>query len=80
MRKRPPGVREPLDPVVAEVDPTVPLDLDIDLLCQNLQNSRRGAAGGPSGMTMEHLKMFAGYRPWDVATLLGDVVESQKTF
>ena len=30
--RRPPGVREPLDPFVAEVDPTVPLNLDIDLL------------------------------------------------
>ena len=38
--RRPPGVREPLDPFVAEVDPTVPLNLDIDLLLQNLRNSR----------------------------------------
>ena len=49
---------EPVDPGVAEVDPAVLLDLDIDLLLQNLRNSRRGAAGGPSGMTTEHLKIL----------------------
>ena len=27
--KRLPGVREPLDPFVAEVDPTVPLNFDL---------------------------------------------------
>ena len=37
--RRPPGVREPLDPFVAEVDPTVPLNFDIDLFLQNLRNS-----------------------------------------
>ena len=45
------------DPFVAEVDPTVHLDLDIDLLFQNLRNSRRGAAGG-LGMTTDHWKIL----------------------
>ena len=69
--RRPPGVREPLDPFVAEVDPTVPLNLDIDVLFQSLRNSRRGAAAGPSGMTTEHLKILLD----DAAgsSLLGDV-------
>ena len=40
MRRRPPGVREPLDPFVAEVDPTVPLNLDIDILLQSLRKER----------------------------------------
>ena len=56
--KRRPVAREPVDPCVAEVDPAVPLDLDIDLLFQNVRNSRRGATGGPSGMTTAHLRIL----------------------
>ena len=56
---------------MAEVDPTVPLNLDIDLLLENLRNSRRGAAGGPSGMTTEHLKILLDSAPG--SSLLGDV-------
>ena len=48
---------------MAEVDRTVPLNLDIDLLLQNLWNSRRGAAAGPSGMTAAGSSLFG-----DVAT------------
>ena len=70
-RGRPPGVREPFDPFVAEVDPTVPLNLDIDLLLQNLRNSQRGAAAGPSGMSTEHLKILLDSAPG--SSLFGDV-------
>ena len=56
---------------MAEVDPTVPLNLDIDLLLENLRNSRRGAARGPSGMTTEHSKILLDSTPG--SSLLGDV-------
>ena len=40
------------------VNPTIHVDLDVDLLLKNLRTSRRGAAAGPSGMTTEHLKIL----------------------
>ena len=54
--KRPPEARKPLDPIILEETPVVPVGLDVDILLRNLRCSRRGAAGGPSGMTAEHLK------------------------
>ena len=36
--------------------PATGFKLDTDKLSRNLRSSRRGAAGGPSGMTMEHLR------------------------
>ena len=58
--KRSQEVREPLDRSVLDVDPVVPLDLDVDLLLMNLRRARNGAAGGPSGMTAEHLQTGIG--------------------
>ena len=38
--------------------PSVVVDLDLDLFTKNLRSARRGVAGGPSGMTTEHLKLL----------------------
>ena len=54
--KRPPSIREPIDRDILGRLPRVPLDLDVDKLLKNLRESRKGSAGGPSGMTCEHLK------------------------
>ena len=55
--KRPRTAREGIDQEL-DVNPTVPVDLDVDLLLKNLRTSRRGAAAGPSRMTTEHLKIL----------------------
>ena len=54
--KRPPAPREPLPRHLAEAVPASCFDLDPVLFSQNLRCARRGAAGGPSGMTSEHLR------------------------
>ena len=52
--KRPPEPREPLpDDMWERRGPAFCLDRDV--FAKNLRCSRRGAAGGPSGMTSEHL-------------------------
>ena len=35
--------------------PAQPFELDPELFCKNVRSARRGAAPGPSGMTVEHL-------------------------
>ena len=40
---------------MARSEPEVPFDLDADKFLICLRTARRGAAGGPSGMTSEHL-------------------------
>ena len=35
--------------------PAQPFELDPELFCKNVRSVRRGAAPGPSGMTVEHL-------------------------
>ena len=52
--RRPEVPREPLLPELSHHVPRVVLDSE--LCTTNLRKSRRGAAGGPSGMTAEHLK------------------------
>ena len=54
--KRPPAPREPLPRHLAEAVPATRFDLDPVLFSQNLRCARRGAAGGPSGMTSEHVR------------------------
>ena len=56
--KRPRTAREGINQELLDMNPTVPVDLDVDLLLKNLRTSRRGAAAGPSGMTTEHLKII----------------------
>ena len=53
--KRPRAPREPLPRVVEDHQPAGLVDLDQDRLLRNIRCARRGAAGGPSGMTAEHL-------------------------
>ena len=53
--KHPPLPRETLSEAVRSADPD-PFELDGELFLQCVRSSRRGAAGGPSGMTAEHLQ------------------------
>ena len=54
--RRPPQPREPLPPEVLNHVPPVAFDLDEDVFNRNLRSSKKGAAGGPSCMTCEHLR------------------------
>ena len=53
--KRPPLLRETLSEAVRSADPD-PFELDGELFLQCVRSSRRGVAGGPSGMTADHLQ------------------------
>ena len=53
--KRPREARVPVPPEVNH-RPNSQFNLDGDLFLRNLRSARRGAAGGPSGMTVEHLQ------------------------
>ena len=53
--KRPRHPRVPIPPALANVEPQVRFALDGDLLSRNLWSAKRGSAGEPSGMTVEHL-------------------------
>ena len=53
---RPPVPRDPIPQELLHHVPSTEFKLDTDKLSRNLRSSRRGAAGGPSGMTMEHLR------------------------
>ena len=49
--------REPLaDDLFEQRGPT--FSLDPDLFAKNVRDARRGAAGGPSVMTADHLRMI----------------------
>ena len=52
-RRRPP---EALPPEIMGFQPATLLDLDEKVFCRNLRSARGGVAGGPSGMTCEHLR------------------------
>ena len=55
--RRPRQPREPLaDDLSEQRGPA--FSLDPDLFAKNVRNARRGAAGGPSGMTADHLRMI----------------------
>ena len=55
--RRPRQPREPLaDDLFEQRGPT--FSLNPDLFAKNVRNARRGAAGGPSGMTADHLRMI----------------------
>ena len=55
LRARPIQPRPLLDDIVGHV-PDVEFQLDPDRFKRNVLSAKRGAAGGPSGMTMEHLR------------------------
>ena len=54
--KRPDRLRDPIPREVMEHAPIRPFALDEDVFFKNLRSAKRGAAGGPSGMTVEHLR------------------------
>ena len=56
--RRPSAARRGLDEDISQMQPHVPFHLDEDKFQHNLRTSRRGAAGGPSGMTAEHLRVL----------------------
>ena len=56
LRKRPAVPREVCPPELIRHRPEVLFALDEDHLNKNLRSAKRGAAGGPSGMTVEHLQ------------------------
>ena len=54
--RRQPVPRDPIPPELLHHVPVRSFKLDTDRFCRNLRSSRRGAAGGPSGMTTEHFR------------------------
>ena len=56
--RRPPRPREPIPAHLLEHHPRDQFEFDEDKFLQNLRSARRGAAGGPSGMTSEHLRIL----------------------
>ena len=55
-RKRPREPRSVLDEDLLTHDPAVPYMMDMKKFLANVRSARRGAAPGPSGMTVEHLR------------------------
>ena len=56
--RRPPVLRDPILVDILHVAPPEKCSLDFDAFTQNIRNARRGAAGGPSGMIAEHLRLI----------------------
>ena len=54
--KRPPTLRDPLPDDAVNHVPRTPLALDEDKFGKNQRSAKRGAAAGPSGMTIEHIR------------------------
>ena len=69
--RRPSKPRSELDRAIADLEPEVPFDLDVDKFLLNLRTARKGCAGGPSGMTAEHLKV--GLESPVICGLMGEV-------
>ena len=55
-QRRPQAPRGPLAPELTGFQPTSLVELEQDRLLKNLRSARRGAAGGPSGMTADHVR------------------------
>ena len=55
--KRPPVPRDPMPRHFAHPEGRVLFNLDETKFARNLRSAKRGAAGGPSGMTVEHLPL-----------------------
>ena len=55
-QRRPQAPRGPLAPELIGFQPTALVELEQDRLLKNLRSARRGAAGGPSGMTADHVR------------------------
>ena len=56
LRSRPARPRAPLLFGIFPFRPASPLQLDEDVFAKNIRSSKRGVAGGPSGMTLDHLR------------------------
>ena len=56
IERRPPEPRAPIPADILNHEPESALELDQDLFFKSLKSARKGAAGGPSGMTVEHLR------------------------
>ena len=56
-QRRPPEPRDPIPRLVLDFVPEVPFDLDETKFASNVRSARRGAAAGPSGMTVEHIRL-----------------------
>ena len=61
--KRPPVPRDPLPRDISDFIPAREFELEEHKFARNLRSSRRGAAAGPSGMTMEHLRPLLDHPP-----------------
>ena len=55
--RRLPVLRDPIPPDILNMNPVEQFSLDIEVFTSNIRSARRGAAGGPSGMTAEHLRL-----------------------
>ena len=58
--RRPPVPRNPIPPDILHAVPAEQFFLDFDVFARNIRNAKRGAAGGLSGMTAEHLRFILG--------------------
>ena len=58
LRARPATPRDPLPEDILGHVPDVEFQLDSDRFKRNVRSAKKGAAGGPSGMTMDHLRVL----------------------
>ena len=56
-QRRPLEPRDPIPRVLLDFVPEMPFDLDETKFASNVRSARRGAAAGPSGMTVEHMRL-----------------------
>ena len=54
--RRPPQLRDAVPQEIMGHTPRVPFALDSHKFLKNVRSAKRGAAAGPSGMTVEHLR------------------------
>ena len=67
--------REPLPNELSTFEPVAPFRLDAERFIKNIRSARRGAAGGPSGMTTEHLRpMMDSMNDMERLCLLGGIM------
>ena len=56
--RRPPCLLDPIPPDILNAAPVEPFVLDAEDFARNVRSAKRGAAGGPSGMTADHLRLI----------------------
>ena len=56
--RRPPCLRDPIPPDILNAAPVGPLVLDAENFARNMRSAKRGAKGGPSGMTADNLRLI----------------------